>query len=189
MINVEKILSFFKNLLKSVAFWDFFEKKSMRDFFVVLELIEKFKYVRDEFLWVRIVFADWKIKEPDLSINWEKHIGTDFSDFTGDKFGWVENRNNHFLDNTTEELDTHFVKDYSCGAVDQNWWRLVFFGINFEEFILLEDKLIDGKKFCNFLKNDIFVVLELEDKGLVGCGKQFKHLCFGLECDGPEMFV
>ena len=161
----------------------------MWNFFIILELIEEFKYVRDKALWVGIVFTDWKIKESKLSIDLEKHIGTDFSDLTRNKFGWVKNRNNGFLDDSAEELDTNFFKDYSWGAVDQNGWWLVFLGINFEEFILLENELINSEKFGDFLKNDMLVVLELKDEGLVGCGKQFKHLCFGLECDGPEMFV
>lgn len=49
--------------------------------------------------------------------------------------------------------------------------------------------MIDSEKFGDFLEDDILVMFELKDKGLIGCGKELKDLSFGLECDRSQMFV
>jgi hypothetical protein len=49
--------------------------------------------------------------------------------------------------------------------------------------------LIDDKEFRELINDDIFIMFELEDEGLIGGGKDFEHFSFGLECDGPEMLV
>ena len=110
----------------------------MRNLIVVLDLLEKLKDFGDEVLWVAILFADGKVEKSNLSIDLKKHVSSDLSDLTGYKFCRVKNRNYGLLDDATKELDVDFIKDYSWGTVDQNGRELVFFGINFEEFILLE---------------------------------------------------
>lgn len=61
---------------------------------------------------MRVIFYYGKVQEPKLSIDLEKHVRTNFTDLTGDKFGGVKNGNNSFLDDAAKELDTDFFKDY-----------------------------------------------------------------------------
>lgn len=89
----------------------------MRDFLVVFELIEQIEYVRDEILLVWIVLFDGKVEESELSIDFEKHLRGDLSDLTGDKFGGVENGDDGFLDDSTEELNGDFIEGDSCCGV------------------------------------------------------------------------
>ena len=49
--------------------------------------------------------------------------------------------------------------------------------------------MVDGKEFSKLIDNDIFVMFELKNEGLIGGGKDFEHLGFGLESDGSEMLV
>ncbi len=88
----------------------------MRDFLVVFELVEQFEYFRDEILLVGIVPFDGKVEESKFSIDFEKHLRGDFSDLTWNKFGGVENGDDSFLNDSTEELDGDFIKrDSGCG--------------------------------------------------------------------------
>jgi hypothetical protein len=49
--------------------------------------------------------------------------------------------------------------------------------------------LVDGKEFSKLIDDNIFVMLKLKNEGLIGGGKDFEHLGFGLESDGSKMLV
>jgi hypothetical protein len=73
-------------------------------------LIEQFEDFREDALLFGIVFFDRKVQESEFSIDLEKHLRSDFPDLTGNEFGGVENGDNGFLDDFTQELNGDFIE-------------------------------------------------------------------------------